>query len=224
MRKSPMTVLLGNLLTVQPCDAASTGGGEGGQSFLLSVKDGANSKVLMASLALLDRLLGEKVAAVRTRRMEALVDVMAESLVVPSTLDVTMAQRLASRHAGVLNEFGFVTAEQLAEANRSQAAVRTALADTWRKRRQVFAVPHPDRSARDREVYPAFQFEDHRPIKAVHSVLAAFGGKKSPWNLALWFTSNHGLLPGSARPVDLLRSDPAAVIEAARMDAQGPAA
>jgi hypothetical protein len=96
--------------------------------------------------------------------------------------------------------------------------------DNWRKRRQVFAVPHPDKSARERDVYPAFQFEDHKPIKAVQAVLEAFGDRRAPWKLALWFTSNNGWLPGSARPVDLLASDPQAVIEAAQRDAQEVAA
>jgi hypothetical protein len=135
-----------------------------------------------------------------------------------------MAQRLASRHARVLNEFGHFTAAQLADANGSQASNRAALADNWRKRRQVFAVPHPDRGAREGDVYPAFQFDDYKPIKAVQGVLEAFDGRKAPWKLALWFTSGNGLLPGSARPVDLLASDPQAVIEAARRDAQGTAA
>jgi len=55
-------------------------------------------------------------------------------------------------------------------------------------------------------------------------VLAAFGERKAPWKLALWFTSNNGWLPGSARPVDMLLSDPEAVIGAARHDAAGSAA
>jgi len=58
----------------------------------------------------------------------------------------------------------------------------------------------------------------------VQSVLAAFGERKAPWKLALWFTSNNGWLPGSARPVDMLLSDPEAVIGAARHDAAGSAA
>jgi len=80
------------------------------------------------------------------------------------------------------------SAEQLADANRSQAANRAALADNWRKRRQVFAVPHPDKAARERDIYPAFQFENGKPIKAVQEVLEAFGGRKAPWKLALWFS------------------------------------
>jgi len=41
---------------------------------------------------------------------------------------------------------------------------------------QVFAVPHPNKGARERDVYPAFQFEDGKPIKAVQGVLEAFAG------------------------------------------------
>lgn len=55
-------------------------------------------------------------------------------------------------------------------------------------------------------------------------MLEAFGSRKSPWKLALWFASNNGGLPGSARPVDLLASDPQAVVETAQRDAQGSAA
>jgi hypothetical protein len=149
---------------------------------------------------------------------------MAARMLLPSAADLEMARRLGARHARILNEFGYFTAAQLADANGSQASNRTALADNWRKRRQVFAVPHPDKTARERDVYPAFQFDNGKPIKAVQGVLEAFAGRKTPWKLALWFTSNNGALPGSARPVDLLASDPQAVAAAARRDAQGSAA
>lgn len=215
--------LQGDLLSVQPFRDDPKQGGRG-RTFLLEVKDAAASSMLLASLSMLDRLLVEKMAAVRERHMEEVVDFMTERMLVPSAVELDMAQRLAIRHARVLNEFGHFTAEQLADANRSQASNRAALADNWRKRRQIFAVPHPDKTARERDVYPAFQFEDHKPIKAVHDVLEAFGAHKAPWKLALWFASNNGWLPGSARPVDLLTTNPQAVIAAARRGAEGSAA
>ena len=223
MGKAASATLQGDLLSVQPY-RDDPGRGTPGRTFLLEVKDAAASGMLLASLSMLDRLLVEKMAAVRERHMEEVVDFMTERMLVPSAVELDMAQRLATRHARVLNEFGHFTAEQLAEVNRSQASNRAALADNWRKRRQVFAVPHPDKTARERDVYPAFQFEDHKPIRAVHDVLQAFGAHKAPWKLALWFTSNNGWLPGSARPVDLLTTDPQAVIGAARRDAEGSAA
>ena len=225
MSKADLTAALqGDVLSLEPYGAGPAGRKGGARKFLLEIKDEAISKVLLASLPMLERVLLEKTAQARERRIEAMVDFMAGQMVLPSAVDQEMAQRLAKRHARVLNEFGYFTAEELAEANRSQASSRTALADNWRKRRQVFAVPHPDRTARERDVYPAFQFEDHKPIKAVQAVLEAFGDQKGPWKLALWFTSNNGWLPDSARPVDLLASNPQAVVEAAKRDAEGSAA
>ena len=83
---------------------------------------------------------------------------------------------------------------------------------------------HRDEAGRIREVFSLFQFENFKPLKAVQAVLEAFGERKSPWKLALWFTSNNGWLPGQVRPVDLLGSDPQAVAQAARRDAGGSAA
>ncbi|QJQ00892.1 hypothetical protein C798_11805 [Herbaspirillum rubrisubalbicans Os34] len=108
----------------------------------------------MASLPLLDRLLSEKIAAVRERNMEEMISFMAARMVQPSQPEIEMAQRLAVGHARVLNEFGFFTAEQLADANGSKSSNRSALADNWCKRHQVFTVPHPEKGARERDVYP----------------------------------------------------------------------
>jgi hypothetical protein len=212
----------GDILTVHEEDRPRRT--EPGRTFRVEAKDEASSNMLLASLSLLDRLWTEKSAEVRERHMEELVDFLAEQMLKPSNVELDMARRLAERHARILNEFGWYTAEQLADANGSQAANRSALVDNWRKRRQVFAVPHPDRTARDRDVYLGFQFEDHRPVKAVHDVLEVFGDRRSSWKLALWFTSNNGWLPRSVRPVDLLDSDPEAVIAAAQRDAAGSAA
>lgn len=224
MGKAATLTLQGDVLTVQPYPDAGEPRQRGGRAFVLEVATEAASNTLLASLPLLDRLLTEKIVAVRQRNMEEMVDFMAARMVQPSQAELEMAQRLAVRHARVLNEFGSFTAEQLADANGSKAGNRSALADNWRKRHQVFTVPHPDKGARERDVYPAFQFEDGKPIKAVQGVLEAFAGRKSPWKLALWFTSNNGWLPDSARPVDLLTSDPQGVVEAARRDAEGSAA
>lgn len=192
--------------------------------YLLSIDSASAAHVLEGLMPLLGRLLHEKTALVREQRLEQMVDFMAGQLLAPTREDMQMAQRLAQRHARVLNEFGYYTAEQLADANGSQASVRTVLTDNWRKRRMVFAVRHPDAAHGVRDVYPAFQFDGSKPIKAVQAVLAVLGERKGDWKLALWFTSNNGLLPEQARPVDLLGTHPELVIEAAQRDAGGSAA
>ena len=63
-----------------------------------------------------------------------------------------------------------------------------------------------------------------RPARTVQAVLEAFGEHKTPWKIALWFTSNNGWLPGQARPVDLLQLAPDTVVQEVRRDAAGSAA
>lgn len=217
-------LLQGELLDVRLIAKEAAAGPRSGQVFRLEVCDEAASSALLAALPLLDRLLGEKLSAERERRLEEMIDFFAARMLAPSPVDVEMAQRLGARHARILDEFGFLSAAQLADLNGSTASNRAALADNWRKRGQVFAVPHPDRTIRERDVYPAFQFENGKPRKIIKDVLDAFGGRRPPWKVALWFTSANGLLPGSARPVDLLAEAPDAVSVAARRDAEGAAA
>ncbi|HMO48960.1 MAG TPA: hypothetical protein PKB14_23425 [Rubrivivax sp.] len=223
MRKAVWPTLQGDALTVQPYRDHRGRLLRGGRAFVVKVADEAASNTLLASLPLLDRLLTEKIAAARRRRMEELVDFMAARMLAPSAVETEMAQRLARRRARILDDIGCFTAEQLADANGSRSTIRAALALAWRKRRRVFAVPHPDKAARRGDVYPAFQFEGGKPIKAVQDVLEAFGGRKAPWNVALWFTSSNGALPDSARPADLLIGNPNAVARAAGRDAEGSA-
>lgn len=221
-----------NVLSFQPWPRADEDGVQpplhaaepAAQAYLLEVEDRALSPVLEAVVPLLGRLLQEKTAEVRAQKLEQLVEVMTAQMVVPSAVEVQMAARLAGRHAQLLNEFGFATAERLADMNQSRSSNRHALADNWKKRRQIFAVRHRDESGRVRDVYPLFQFRDGKPLKVVAEVIQAFGEGKDPWKLALWFTSNNGWLPQQARPVDVLASEPQAVVEAARRDAGGSAA
>lgn len=219
-----------DVLSFQPwkpgadADRGHPGGAKPSHVYRLEVQGAAASRIVEAVMPVLGRMLSDKTAEVRERKLEELVDFLAGQMVVPSAVDTQMAQRLAARHARVLVEFGFVTAEQLADANQSRAGNRHALADNWKKRRQVFAVRRRDEAGRVREVFPLFQFENFKPVRAVQSVLEAFGERKSPWKLALWFTSNNGWLPGQARPVDLLGSDPQTVLQAAQRDAAGSAA
>ena len=134
------------------------------------------------------------------------------------SVDVVMAARVDTRRERVLNEFGYFTAEQLADANCSRASDRHALASNWKRRRRVFSVPLADSSGHLRQVFPRFQFENGKPLAAVRTVVEAFGPDKDAWKLALWFASNNGWLPGQARPADLLQTLAGAVLQAAQRD------
>jgi hypothetical protein len=146
----------------------------------------------------------------RTRVM-ALVDGMVPDLEMPSEAMTILARRNAKRRAEVLQEFGALTGEQIAE-ERSRAANRHALAARWRKEGKLFGVPY-----RGQILYPAFQFDDDGGLRPVISdVLAALPrDQMSDWEIALWWTAANGLLDGR-RPVDLLDTDPRAIVLAGR--------
>ena len=108
---------------------------------------------------------------------------------------------LAARKA-LLDEFGaFSSRELIASGMRSAVG--------------VFSVPYGER-----ELYPRFQFgSDGQPLPAMAEVLALLEAVRTPWEIALWFSSANGWLGGD-RPVDLLQTAPERVVEAAKHEAE----
>jgi hypothetical protein len=127
---------------------------------------------------------------------------------------VAQVQRNAAAQEAIAVEFGLLTSADVAAQARSKAANAAALASRWRKEDHVFAVD-VDGSTR----YPGFQFGPHgKPRPVIADVLAAFAGRLSGWELALWFTGDNDWL-GGLRPVDALDGTPSdleAVGQAAR--------
>lgn len=109
---------------------------------------------------------------------------------------VAQAQgNLAARKA-LIDEFGSLTERDLAMPGS-------------------FSVLH-----QGRELFPAFQFDpDGHPLPVIADVLAFLRDIRTPWEIALWFTGANGWLGGS-RPVDMLRTAPHRVVEAARHEAE----
>lgn len=87
-----------------------------------------------------------------------------------------------------------------------------ATAARWKKTGDIFAVHH-----RGTEYFPAFQFRQGRPHRAVKPILAALPKVLSPWQKALWFVSTNGWLDDDA-PKDRLK-DVETVVDAARREA-----
>jgi hypothetical protein len=143
-------------------------------------------------------------------QLEALLAPMLPALEVPSEAAVLQARRNAEARAELLQEFGALTGEQIAE-ERSRAENRHALAARWRKEGRIFGVDY-----RGQILYPAFQFhEDLTPRGVVREALTALPrDRMSEWEIALWWTAANRSLAG-VRPVDLLDSDPEAITNAA---------
>jgi hypothetical protein len=142
---------------------------------------------------------------------QALIEQMVPDLDLPSDAAVVLSRRNAKRRAELLREFGALNGEQIAEEH-SRAANRHALAARWRKEGRIFGVPY-----RSQTLYPAFQFDESGALRpAIALVLAALPrARMSDWETALWWTAANGRLDGR-RPVDLLDTEPEAVVTAAQ--------
>jgi hypothetical protein len=142
-------------------------------------------------------------------QLDALVETMMPPVAVSEAAAV-LAQRNAQRRAALLNEFGALSGEQIAE-ERSRARNRHALAARWRKEKRLFGVPHQGHT-----IYPAFQFDDAGQLRTViGEVLERLPTEHmSAWEVALWWTAPNGWLHGR-RPVDLMEGDPGALPPAA---------
>ncbi|MDN5752766.1 MAG: hypothetical protein L0H15_05720 [Nitrosospira sp.] len=109
------------------------------------------------------------------------------------------------------------TAADASKRLGSRARNATELASRLKREGKLFTV-------RDGtiEKYPRFQFDAHgRPLPQIAQVLTHFKGKLEGWEIALWFHSNNGWLPNQARPVDVLRRQPEAIILAANHEVAG---
>lgn len=183
----------------------------------------STAEFLIRLASVLDSNLLARLAALPKQAFEDSVAAVLRNIAPPlSVHEALMAQRVAVARAAILEEFGYFTREQLAAGSRARNPA--GLVDTWRSRNKVFSVPLPQSTARDADVYLAFQFHEGKPLPIIATILNIFGKTLSGWELAHWFTSGNSMLPDSARPVELLEQAPAAVEAAARFDALPPAA
>jgi hypothetical protein len=149
-------------------------------------------------------------AAIRTGQLERIIDALLPHEVPPLS-SVWHAQRNAEVRLAFVVEHGAWTAGEVADRAGSQATNRSALASSWRAAGRVLAIEWNSST-----LFPAFQFDARvqpRPtVAAVLTHLRAAG--LSDWQQALWFNTATGWLD-DRRPVDLLDTDPTAVVDAA---------
>jgi len=183
------------------------------------VAAGASMFVVTASDANFARAVGDALSALRlvapsNVSMEALIAAMTPTPVAGRGC-VVQAQRNAALRAALASEFGILTGSEVASLADSAAKNSAATAARWRKNGMIFCVPVAGSRG-----YPAFQFDGSgRPLLVVAEIIAELGEQMDPWSLALWFISNNSYLRG-ARPVDVLDSDPAPVLLAAKRAAE----
>lgn len=147
-----------------------------------------------------------------------LAEAMIPDVPIPTPPVVLQARRNAAARALLLDEFGALTAAQVADLAGSEAKNSSALAGRWRREGRVMAVEHHGAL-----YYPGFQFDGSgRPKPVVADVLRSLGrADVTSWQQALWFTTANGWL-GGRRPVDVLDDEPGAVVSAAQAALREP--
>jgi poly(hydroxyalkanoate) granule associated protein phasin len=149
-----------------------------------------------------------------TPQLQALL--VPESAAPPSATETSQLQRNARARKAFLSEIETLTSREVAELAGSRATNQAALANRWKAEGRIFVV-----EVGGQTLFPAFQFsEDNgQPQSVIAQILTFLQPRFSGWQTALWFTGRNGWL-GAKRPVDTLKSDPEAVVEAARREAE----
>lgn len=129
-----------------------------------------------------------------------LVDRYSPEVEVPPPAVLDQVRRNTQLRASLLQEFGAVTADELADLVDSRAARRRTVVDNWMRADRVVAV-----AWRGQTLVPGFQLlGDGRPDPILQPVLAVLRGYGAgPWERALWWLLPAPRLSGQ-RPVDQL--------------------
>jgi len=151
-------------------------------------------------------------AARAGEEVEELAAAMTPDITIPTPPVVLQARRNAEARAAMLEEFGALTAAEVADLAGSEAKNTSALAGRWRREGRLLAVEH-----HGTVYYPGFQFDSSgKPRPEIAGVLRYLSSPDvTPWQQALWFTSANGWL-GGRRPVDLLDDEGDAVVAAGK--------
>lgn len=141
-----------------------------------------------------------------------LVDRYSPEVDVPPPAVLDQVRRNAQLRTSLLQEFGAISVDELADLVGSRATKRRTTIDNWVRADRVVAVVWHGRS-----LVPGFQLlPDGRPDRLLQPALRALHTHGAgAWERALWWTVPARLLDG-ARPVDvLLRARDAAAAERA---------
>ncbi|HSI59924.1 MAG TPA: hypothetical protein VLA16_20370 [Ideonella sp.] len=116
----------------------------------------------------------------------------------------------------VLQGTEWLSALEAGRRHNPDAVNPHAAVSRWQQAGKVFAIERAGQ-----RLYPAYVFDElGQPQPAVEQILRVLSGY-SPFRVASWFESTSSAL-GGRRPRELLASDPAAVIAAARDHVLGP--
>ena len=162
-----------------------------------------------ALYAIVDKLLPDIRARHLERKIEQLLDVLADTHDPMAEFHTAVAADNTAIRQRFMHDVETLTSAEVATRAGHEAKNRHQTAARWKAQARVFAVPY---QGQDR--FPTFQFDaDGRPLPLIKKALEVLPASRTPWQTAFWFVSSNSWLGGPA-PRELL-DDEAAVLEAA---------
>lgn len=129
-----------------------------------------------------------------------------------SLLEQKMASPIALR-SKVFDSTSWLTSAEVSHNAGFTSTNKAAAANKWKKAGEIFSLPKGGK-----DMFPSYIFDDDgRPLSCIKDILMRLGKSKSQLAIAAWFASKNSWLGGKA-PMDMLKKDPEAVINAAAME------
>lgn len=159
----------------------------------------------------LTRQIRHQINAKEESALQDLVDASPVRLLTPSR-----AEMEAKAVAAVLGGTTWLSAQTVGKRQNPDATNPHAVPSRWKKEGKIFSIERAGQA-----LYPSYIFDElGNPLPAVAEILGILRGY-TPFRIASWFESTNSMLRGR-RPREILATDPAAVVEAARDHVVGP--
>lgn len=187
-------------------------------AFILPNVTATERDAIAQTLATLVDLAQGKIIKRERARLESLVDAFLPGAAEPKAV-LREAEMVAKARAGVLEDAEWLTAAQIADLADLSKRNSNAVLSRWKRDGRIFAI----KPAGSVELFPAYGLNPanrYRPVPALAKVIEALCAVKDGWGLAYWFGSVNGFI-GGRRPQDVIATEPQAVVEAARDEAEG---
>lgn len=128
------------------------------------------------------------------------------------------AKMLAKGKTRILQSGDWLTAQEVAEVAGFKTVNSSAQTSKWKRSDRIFALRHEGV-----DYFPVYGLDPstgYRPLKALAPIIQVLKSRKDDWGLAFWFGSTNSYL-GGRMPKDVLKEDPASVLEAAKDEVCG---
>lgn len=186
------------------------------QSFRIVIAVNSNSKTsaqaYLHTLDMVNQQFLRRAHSVSSETIQRLVEVMVPLEPISST-KLHQAQMLMKAKTAVLQSGDWVTASEIAGLAKLSASNPSSQPSKWKREKRIFAITH-----NGTDYFPLYGLDEarsYRPLSQLKDVIMVLESVKDTWQMAYWFMSENSWL-ASRRPLDLLRTDPDRVLEAAR--------